>query len=125
MDGAFAPTSDRSRLLNAQDGVDCHLSNEDRLEAGMPSQLQNAQYPLYPSAASAAGYAPPPTSGQEAQRFTRSETQNFDRPTYVVGMNPTAGVDYGVPFAQVPVHHTQSYVFGQVDCCISCAWLIM
>jgi hypothetical protein len=112
MDGAFAPTSDRSRLLTAQDGVDYHQYNEDRLEAGMPSQ-QNAQYPLYPSAASAAGYAPPPISGQEAERFARSETQNFVRPTYVVGMNPSAGFDHGVPFAQVP-DHTQQFVFGQV-----------
>ena len=113
MDGGYAPpTSDRSRLLSAQDGADCHPRDEDRLEAGLPSQ-QSDRYPLYPAAA---GYGPAAVSGQD-QRF--AQAQNFVRPTYVVGMNTTAGVDYGGQFAQVPVQHfnqqqEQPFVYGQV-----------
>jgi hypothetical protein len=114
MDGAFAPTSDRSRLLDAQDRADYHQPSEDRLEAGLPSQ-QNVQYPLYPSAASASG--PAAISGQDAQRFVRPEAP----PTYVVGMNTGSGADYGAPYAQVPIQHfghtqqqQQPFVYGQV-----------
>ncbi len=108
MDGA---PSDRARLLSAQDGTDCHPRNEDRLEAGLSSQ-QSDRYPLYPAAA---GY-PSAVMGQDAQRFAGPEAQNFARPTYVVGMNTTAGVDYGAPFAQVPVQQQQQqqFVYGQV-----------
>ncbi len=112
--GAYAPTSDRARLLSAHDGADCHPRNDDRLEAGIPSQ-QSDRYPLYPSSA---GY-PAAVSGQDAQRLA-PEAQNFARPTYVVGMNTTAGVDYGAPFTQVPVQHfdqpqQHQFVYGQVD----------
>ena len=106
MDAACHPVSDKTRLLNAEDGGAAGGREqvvEGRLEAGFTPR----QAPLY-----ANGYDQPrPFDGQ----------QTFDRPTYVIGMN-NAGLNYAAPYpsGQVPLQNyapqpmPQSIIYGQV-----------
>jgi hypothetical protein len=102
MDTACHPTSDTTRLLNAEEAASSVAGGytDGRLEAGLGAR-QAA--PVYPA-------------GSYGQAYP-VEAQRMDRPTYVVGMN---GQNY-IPSAQVPVQFyqpqqlPQPLIYGQVS----------